>query len=1083
MHSKMEVNPANKQSAASLELLLDLSTTIATLRDRTALLRSLFEKLQPVFGFHDVGLFVLTPDGRFIADWAARDVAISPSFDNEEYHKLSWQRLAYPGPGLAVLVDRFKQAGQPVVVPYDDAYVALFENELVRQECERVITASGYRELMGTLLRAGGQVLGYVCFNSLTAGHFQAAQFDLFQGVADQLAASVANILAHEELQQREQEKTTLLSISQAIATARNSVELLTVIREKAQRLLPFYDTGVLLVDAQGQFHYDLAVNLPDWDPSASNNALHAAGLHRVPHAGSYVEYVMGLLAQDGGPLIEDYTRRYDEFDYPFFPILRELGFKEGIVTELRSGGKVLGTLWLNALAHGTFSPAQFGVFQNLADQVASAVANILAQEEILAREQEKAALLNITEALSRSSNRREVLQVVYNHLRQLLPFDGSGLFIVHEDEDFHQLLIHSDEMAGDPTWPIGTAAALSYRGSAAEWMAQGVGVSPLRDLMARFPNHPHYPDLQAAGIQEMMHGPLSSNGHIIGLFCLNARRVGTYSSEHLRLFRHVADQLAVAVANILAHEDIVAREREKTLQIEANHALSVNADWATRLGRLSLVLQAAVPHDYLVFCIGDPQFPAVEHMYRFERIGHEEYRCLDAAAFCRISGLSLAEHEALCQAARMRQETPELLQGAEFTAFCQRHKLAAVAARAFGLHSQLRLPVPLSRGGQCVIAAYSRQAAAYRPEHLSLLVRLAPTLGLMLEKLLAYEEIQSLNEQLQQEKAYLKEELQTTYNFGEIIGSGPALQQAFRRIQRVAPTDATVLLEGETGTGKELFARALHEASPRRAKVLVKVNCAALPAQLIESELFGHERGAFTGAHERRIGKFELAQGSTIFLDEIGELPLELQAKLLRVLQEKEFERLGGSKVFRADVRVVAATNRDLQREVAEGRFRADLFFRLNVVPVRLPSLRERPEDIPLLAQHFLRKYAARFGKALHGIAPAALQQMQHYHWPGNVRELEHLIEQSLILSESRLLELAQPLAPPTSNSVAFQGEWPVRTWQDAERDNILAALRLTEGRIRGPRGAARLLDIHPNTLDTRMQKLGISKAFIQQR
>jgi transcriptional regulator with GAF, ATPase, and Fis domain len=305
------------------------------------------------------------------------------------------------------------------------------------------------------------------------------------------------------------------------------------------------------------------------------------------------------------------------------------------------------------------------------------------------------------------------------------------------------------------------------------------------------------------------------------------------------------------------------------------------------------------------------------------------------------------------------------------------------------------------------------------------------------------------------------------------------------RRVSQVAPTDATVLIGGETGTGKELFARAIHNLSPRKERMLVKVNCAALPASLIESELFGHEKGSFTGATERRPGKFELADGGTIFLDEIGELPLELQAKLLRVLQERELERIGGRQVISVDVRVITATNRNLEKEVAAGRFREDLYFRLNAFPITLPPLRERREDIPVLAQHFVGKFSREFGRPLRAVREADMLELEGRDWKGNIRELAHCIEQAVILSEGAMLDFSSILMPKAGRP-GVQEEVPLVTMQDfdhqvtaMERRLVLDALNRSDGRVSGRGGAAELLDIHPKTLFSRIDKLGIRKRY----
>jgi formate hydrogenlyase transcriptional activator len=344
-----------------------------------------------------------------------------------------------------------------------------------------------------------------------------------------------------------------------------------------------------------------------------------------------------------------------------------------------------------------------------------------------------------------------------------------------------------------------------------------------------------------------------------------------------------------------------------------------------------------------------------------------------------------------------------------------------------------------------------------------------------------ALAEVERLKERLQAENLYLRQEIKVSHNFEEIIGQGPAMTKAKRLIEQVAATDATVLILGETGVGKELFARAIHNLSWRRERPLIKVNCAALPSSLIESELFGHEKGAFTGATARRAGRFELANGGTIFLDEIGELPIELQAKLLRVIQEGEYERLGGSETIRTDIRIVAATHRDLRKMIRAGTFREDLFYRLNVFPVSVPALRERTEDIPQLVTHFVRKFAKQQGKTIDGVPDHVQASLQTYGWPGNIRELENVIERAVILSNQGTLRIdgaiaAHEASPPHADG----GAPPVadrRTMEQVERTHILNVLNQTSWRIAGDHGAGAILDMHTNTLRSRMAKLGIKK------
>lgn len=329
------------------------------------------------------------------------------------------------------------------------------------------------------------------------------------------------------------------------------------------------------------------------------------------------------------------------------------------------------------------------------------------------------------------------------------------------------------------------------------------------------------------------------------------------------------------------------------------------------------------------------------------------------------------------------------------------------------------------------------------------------------------------------QETICLKEGIETTQHFSEIIGRSPELLQTLRLISRVAPTSSTVLVLGETGTGKELVARAIHNQSSRKAKTMIKVNCATLPANLIESELFGHERGSFTGAVDRRIGKFELAHQSTLFLDEIGEMPLELQVKLLRALQEKEIERIGGRTTIHVDVRIIAATNRDLEKEVEEGRFRADLYYRLNIFPIGLTPLRNRRDDIPLLANHFLQKLAKKTGTRVTTISNQALEQTMTYDWPGNIRELEHVIERSLLLTDENVLRQLYLPARRQKDCLSkrSESEFNVRTIEENEREHIINVLKHCKGRVAGYKGAAKFLGIPPSTLTSKLKRLGIEK------
>jgi formate hydrogenlyase transcriptional activator len=414
-------------------------------------------------------------------------------------------------------------------------------------------------------------------------------------------------------------------------------------------------------------------------------------------------------------------------------------------------------------------------------------------------------------------------------------------------------------------------------------------------------------------------------------------------------------------------------------------------------------------------------------------------------------------------------------------------------------------LGLPLHNADRQVIghlAVLDDQPMADTARNLALLKIFAARAGAELERMradaelrAALHEVERLKNQLHAENVYLQEEIRAEHNFDEIIGSSPALLKVLQQVEQIAPTDATVMILGETGTGKELIARALHNRSARKNRPLVKVNCGAISAGLVESELFGHVKGAFTGAIDKRTGRFELADGGTLFLDEVGELPLDTQVKLLRVLQEGEFEPVGSSRTVKVDVRIIAATNRNLDTEVQAGKFRADLFYRLNVLPLHNPPLRERREDIPQLAMFFLSRYAKRFGKELDGIAQETMEALRKYQWPGNVRELQNLIERGVVLAMGRILTLErsllpivqtpEPLRASASTPVSFAPPPPASSpaspaatsLDDLARQHILTVLEQTNWVIEGAKGAAQKLNLHPNTLRSRMKKLGIQR------
>ena len=694
--------------------------------------------------------------------------------------------------------------------------------------------------------------------------------------------------------------------------------------------------------------------------------------------------------------------------------------------------------------------------------------------------------LLHLNEAIATIREKDQLFKVVTTKLRLIFPFDFIGINVFDKDLQQKRLFLRdyygSDEA---PALPVGLDHFTPIAGSPIEKLVADPRVQQftLQQYLADYPNYAPFNKFEKSGVTHITAVPLHIGGRLTGFLMLASRRVPNLAADDEKLLDKLGSLIAVAVANTLAFEEVARREQERTLQLNITNALLSIKQREPLFRAVAEALSQVVPFEYFGIRVQRAgQGPAFQAFAEFSRTGPD--------APLLALGPDRDKDESLGNEAGIHQQNTALMQaaavysGPEFKALAVRYPRLRYVYEHYHTRALLVAPIWQRPDGAAVLTLSAARPDAFRPEDLATVLALTPQIALALENLFAFEQIEELKARVEQERTYLVDEINTSARFGAdsgaFVGNGPALRQVQLRISQVAPTDTTVLISGETGTGKELVARELHNASPRHARALVKLNCAALPAQLIESELFGHEKGAFTGAVERRMGKFELANGGTIFLDEIGELPLDLQAKLLRVLQEREFERVGGTKVLRSDARVIAATNRVLADEVAAGRFRADLYYRLNVFPIELAPLRERREDIEPLLRHFIQRLSKRLGKPARQVRPADLAALQAYAWPGNIRELEHVLEQAIIVSQGPFLEFGGFAAAPLALSlgtVLAPSFAPIKTLKEQERDHILAALTRTGGRVSGAQGAALLLDINPKTLEARMKKLGIRR------
>jgi formate hydrogenlyase transcriptional activator len=556
---------------------------------------------------------------------------------------------------------------------------------------------------------------------------------------------------------------------------------------------------------------------------------------------------------------------------------------------------------------------------------------------------------------------------------------------------------------------------------------------------------------------------PLTTAQHRLGALMFGFVSAGPLESQ-LDFMRQVSAQVAVAVDNTLNFENAekyqrqLARERDRLrVLLDITNALVSELDIRELFGSITACLRRIMPSDYSSLALLEPGGTALKnHALVFE--GNPAIIPQGATAPVNETPAGRA----------VETRRPALFDGEELARFAS--PLAQRLAAA-GLKSLCSIPLITRNRVLGTLNVASMKENAFAAQDIDFLTQVAAQAAIALENATAFQEIAQLKDQLAEEKLYLEGEIRAEQNFGEIVGDDPGFRQVLAQLAIVAPTDASVLILGETGTGKELIARAIHDLSGRRERTFVKLNCAAIPTGLLESELFGHEKGAFTGAIAQKVGRFELANKGTLFLDEVGDIPLELQPKLLRALQEHEFERLGGVKTIKVDVRLVAATNRDLSQMIANREFRSDLFYRLSVFPLSVPPLRERTADIPMLVRYFTQKYARRMNKRVESIPTEAMEVLVAYAWPGNVRELENLIERAVILTRGTSLEI--PLAELRPSAVSTT---PV-TLEDAERDHIRRVLEQSDGVVGGPNGAAARLGMKRTTLQSKMKKLGINR------
>jgi formate hydrogenlyase transcriptional activator len=647
--------------------------------------------------------------------------------------------------------------------------------------------------------------------------------------------------------------------------------------------------------------------------------------------------------------------------------------------------------------------------------------------------------------------------------LHRVVEFDYLNLILHDAARNVMRVHILAAEEPG--TLRPGVEFPVEETPSGLVWETQQPFVMPDAEKETRFPQL--LQNFRENHVRSTCSVPLTTAQRRLGVLNFGRRTPHEYAEVEIAFLQQVARQVAVAVDNALnferaqAYQRQLAQERDRLrVLLEVNNAMISKLDLRSLLNAISASLRRVIHHEYTSLAL-------YEHEGNRMRVLGLDFP--EGKGLIREEMLVPIEGSITGKAFRNRQ--PLLLDRAGMEKF---PSPTSILLRNEGVRSMVCMPLLTRDRALGTLSLGSLRDGAFEQGDVDLLVQVAGQVAIAVENALAFQEIGELKNKLAQEKLYLEDEIRSEMSFDEIVGESHSLRSVLKQVETVAPTDSTVLIQGETGTGKELLARAIHNLSPRREHTFVKVNCAAIPGGLLESELFGHERGAFTGAITQRLGRFELAHGGTIFLDEIGDIPLELQPKLLRVLQEQEFERLGSTRTIRVDIRLLAATNQDLAGMVGSRTFRSDLYYRLNVFPLVAPPLRERQEDIPALVRYFVQKYARRMNRMVETIPAETLDLLVHYAWPGNIRELENLIERAVIVSPGAILRV--PLSDIKLPPEPVDGG--ALTLEAAEREHIVKALEATNWKLGGPLGAAARLGMKRTTLQSKMRKLGVRRA-----
>ncbi|MDN3551531.1 sigma 54-interacting transcriptional regulator [Mucilaginibacter aquaedulcis] len=857
-----------------------------------------------------------------------------------------------------------------------------------------------------------------------------------------------------------EQERDIIFALSTDITKVREKDDLIRLFSSRLKNMFHFLHSTIMLVDKPTKTFIPFLVD-PE-SPLYTNHRKFPEGIKTIC---SIDAPIIKDVFHSKGPM----TFLLDEIIktpnlLPFVNIIYECGIKEIMITPLRNQTETLGFISLYSNTTGSFTNEFKQILNGIAPQLSSAVSNIIVNEGNRKKDYENEVLLALSREIANVKTRKHLLHVINKGLSKLIRFTNSVMTVLSNDklgyktfltESVNQLQNYSNDTGSHLlTYPADDGICDQT------FAADRPLVFDIRSF--DLSKAPQWLKLNyAAGARELLIKALPYNGipkHSIILF---ADKLNSFNGTSIEIIESVAGQLTKAANNITANEAILNKERDKS------HLLTFSKDLAAVKTKEDLetaifqVLDNLVGVKLSMIRVIEDGGLLIPYLY------DKNAAYANDSLYKELLGKNVTVDEPL--SARVLSKNDPVIFNIEQEEKNGNNSPYIAFWKKTGYKNMFG--VRLCVGNENIGTLW----LLINDINYELLRGLCSQISVAIFNIKANEKLLAYKQQLEVENDHLKEQIKTIYNFSEIIGRGPQMEKVYRLMSRVAESGSTVLILGETGTGKELIARGIHNASQRKDKLMIKVNCAALPPNLIESELFGHEKGSFTGAFEQRIGKFELAHNSTLFLDEIGELPIELQVKLLRVIQEREFERVGGKTTIKVNVRIIAATNRNLEAEILAGKFRSDLYYRLNVFPITLPPLRDRAEDIALLVDFFLTKYSKITGYKVTSVAPKALQQLKAYLWPGNVRELEHVIERSILMANDHILhEVHLPKSGQVNNQSTLLFN---QTIEEMERSHIIGILKQCQGKISGNGGAAEVLEVQPTTLHSKMRKLNITK------